>query len=227
MSNFCVYKHTSPKGKVYIGITSQKPKDRWYNGDGYSRQKLFYRAIQKYGWNNFTHEILFENLSKEEAGRKEQELISEYKANNSKFGYNLTNGGEGPIGYHHTEEAKERIGFASRGNKYALGRIRTEEFKQNLREKLTGKIKSKESISKWKESRKGFKHSIETKIKIGESQKGNKNMLGKHHTEETKRKISEHRKGKLISEETRKKLSEAAKKQWERQRLNLLNKEEI
>jgi len=52
-------------------------------------------------------------------------------------------------------------------------------------------------------------------------------MLGKHHTEETKRKISEHRKGKLISEETRKKLSEAAKRQWERQRLNLLNKEEI
>lgn len=27
-----VYKHTSPVGKVYIGITHQKPEKRWQKG---------------------------------------------------------------------------------------------------------------------------------------------------------------------------------------------------
>lgn len=32
MNNYCVYKHTSPSGKVYAGITKLKPKYRWNNG---------------------------------------------------------------------------------------------------------------------------------------------------------------------------------------------------
>lgn len=35
MNNYCVYKHTSPSGKVYIGITNQKPTRRWREGEGY------------------------------------------------------------------------------------------------------------------------------------------------------------------------------------------------
>lgn len=34
MSNFIVYKHTSPSGKCYVGITSQAPEYRWGN-NGY------------------------------------------------------------------------------------------------------------------------------------------------------------------------------------------------
>ena len=37
MNNYCVYKHTSPSGKVYVGITKLKPKYRWNNGKGYKR----------------------------------------------------------------------------------------------------------------------------------------------------------------------------------------------
>lgn len=50
MNNYCVYKHTSPSGKVYVGITELKPKYRWNNGKGYTRtdeQILFKRAIIK------------------------------------------------------------------------------------------------------------------------------------------------------------------------------------
>ena len=65
-----VYKHTSPSNKVYIGITSQKPIYRWRNGLGYNTQQYFWRAIQKYGWENFTHEVLFEGLSIEDAKTK-------------------------------------------------------------------------------------------------------------------------------------------------------------
>ena len=74
INNFCVYKHTSPSEKCYIGITCQDPEYRWgCNGskyleikdDGELKHPKFANAILKYGWNNFSHEILHENLSKE------------------------------------------------------------------------------------------------------------------------------------------------------------------
>lgn len=65
--NFCVYKHTFPNGKMYIGITSKTPNNRWENGTGYTKQHqpVMYYAIQKYGWNNVKHEILFTDLTEE------------------------------------------------------------------------------------------------------------------------------------------------------------------
>lgn len=92
---YCVYKHTSPNGKIYIGITSQKPEKRWQNGVGYKNNQYFHRAIQKYGWNSFTHEILFVDLTIKDAAAKEKELINLYKSNNPLFGYNISSGGEG------------------------------------------------------------------------------------------------------------------------------------
>ena len=74
---YCVYKHIFPNNKVYIGVTCRKPEYRWDNGNGYTNtQRKIYNAIQKYGWENVKHEILFENLTKEEAEQKEIELIN-------------------------------------------------------------------------------------------------------------------------------------------------------
>ena len=83
MKKYKVYKHTNKiNGKVYIGITSYRyAKTRWSNGNGYSQQSLFWNAICKYGWDNFDHEILFDNLTQEEACQKEIELIKLYKSN--------------------------------------------------------------------------------------------------------------------------------------------------
>lgn len=89
----CVYMHTAPNGKVYIGITGQNPERRWQNGYGYSKNSLFSRAIKKYGWDSFKHEILADNLSKIEAEAMERKLIAEYKSDNSRHGYNITSGG--------------------------------------------------------------------------------------------------------------------------------------
>lgn len=54
-----VYKHTNLiNQKVYIGITSRKPSSRWgLQGKGYKDQPKFFNAIEKYGWENFKHEI--------------------------------------------------------------------------------------------------------------------------------------------------------------------------
>lgn len=92
---YCVYKHTFPNNKVYIGITSLNPLRRWkQNGMGYKGQRFVFNAILKYGWDNIKHEILYSNLTKEEACQKEIELIAEYKSNNRKYGYNISIGGE-------------------------------------------------------------------------------------------------------------------------------------
>jgi len=91
-SGFSVYKHTSPNGKVYIGITGRNPEKRWKSG--YAHNSHFHSAIKKYGWDNLKHEIVFCGLSEEEAKKSETELIARYKSADPKFGYNKTDGGE-------------------------------------------------------------------------------------------------------------------------------------
>lgn len=91
-----VYKYTSPSNKVYIGITNGTLEKRARsNGYGYKRCTAFWRAIEKYGWESFTCEILAQDLSEEEAKRLEIYYIKLYDATNPEKGYNITNGGDG------------------------------------------------------------------------------------------------------------------------------------
>lgn len=92
MKEYCIYKHTLPNDKVYIGQTCNI-HTRWH-ASSYVGNCLFYRAIQKYGWNNIRHEILEEGLSLEEANEREKYYISLYQSTNSNYGYNLRDGGE-------------------------------------------------------------------------------------------------------------------------------------
>lgn len=89
---WAVYKHTAPNGKVYIGITSQKPTYRWSNGMKYSDQPLFFSAIVKYGWINFAHEIIADGLTYEEAADTETKMIAECKSAEYEYGYNISGG---------------------------------------------------------------------------------------------------------------------------------------
>lgn len=94
---YTIYKHTSPSGKVYIGQTCQKVWVRWlHNGKGYQDNPILWKAIQKYGWENFTHEILLEGISKSEANYAETYLIKWYKLHH--ISYNVTDGGDGGHG---------------------------------------------------------------------------------------------------------------------------------
>lgn len=90
--NYTVYCHTNKiNNKKYIGITRQSVQQRWRDGKGYYGQAKFYNAIEKYGWDNFQHEILYENLTEEEACKIESFLIKYY--NTIKNGYNTLPGG--------------------------------------------------------------------------------------------------------------------------------------
>ena len=97
-NDYIIYKHTNKiNGKTYIGQTGQHPESRWgKNGRGYKEQ-MFYKAIQKYGWDNFEHEILYTHLTKEEANYKEIDCIKRYNSNDSNYGYNIESGGNTSI----------------------------------------------------------------------------------------------------------------------------------
>ena len=199
-----VYKHTLPmsvSGKendmVYIGITCQeKAHYRWgRNGIKYKNNIYFYRAIQKYGWDNFIHEILFDDLTKDEANQKEVELISEYNSTNQNKGYNIELGGSGQG--KHSLETRIKISQAKKGFKFS------EESKKKMSESqrainrkgennpLYGTHRSKETKRKISEKATGRKHSNEAKQKMSKQRAGEKNvMYGKTHTPEAKEKIA-------------------------------------
>ena len=149
MNNYYVYIHTNKtNNKKYVGLTKQNPEKRWANGKHYANSTYFKHAIEKYGWDNFTHEIVAANLSQEEASSLEIELIKEYKTTDPEYGYNLDSGGsftthsdvtkqkisKAITGIKRSPETIEKIRKASTGNKNCLGRKQTEESKQKNRE---------------------------------------------------------------------------------------------
>lgn len=160
---YTVYKHTSPSGKVYIGITSSPVNRRWQNGKGYRQNKYFSSAISKYGWDNFDHEIVCTNLYSSEAFEMEKLLIRFYNSTDRRFGYNQSTGGEsGACGVHPSQETIEKLRIASTGRKRGA-----EELKK-FSEKMRGHPVSKETREKISNSLKGkpHKHSQETLRKI-------------------------------------------------------------
>lgn len=191
-----VYRHIrlDNGNPFYIGIG--KSEARAYSTKG--RSKFWQRIVDKCG---YEVEILFNDLDYEQAKLKEQEFILLYGRANTCNGLlcNLTDGGDGSLGYKPTEEALLKISNTSKG-----------------------RVKSVEQIEKWK-SKMNFTKSDETKEKIRQS------LLNKPHTEERKAnqskahigkklsdsaklKLSNYWKGKKkepISEETRKKMSES------------------
>ena len=90
---YTVYRHISPSGKSYIGITKQIAEKRFQEGSGYKTQPVFWRAIKKYGWETFKHEILEEGLNVIEASEREAYYIENVYHSYTPNGYNVAEGG--------------------------------------------------------------------------------------------------------------------------------------
>ena len=147
-----VYVHVNKaNNKRYVGITSQATNERWRGGgSGYKNNKYFWNAIQKYGWNNFDHYVLFDGLDIKTASAIEQKLIAEFKSNNRLFGYNNSVGGEKPALGHtvkHTEETKRKMSVAHTGFKHSAESI------EKMRKAQKGKIISREQAKAVSEAR--------------------------------------------------------------------------
>lgn len=128
---FILYMHTNKiNGKKYIGITCLPPNTRFRNGNGYKHSAHFYSAIQKYGWNNFEHEILLEDMSATTAAIMEMTLILFYKTTDKNYGYNSGFGGEGIVPDGKSDEVKENMSrgmrHSKRSTKYIYNGIKEE-----------------------------------------------------------------------------------------------------
>lgn len=133
--------HTVPNGRKYIGITYQKPERRWRGGMHYDYNKRFFSVIVQYGWDNIKHEILYENLTREEAEQREIELIKKHKTNQEEYGYNMTTGGKGAPNCTKSIETREKLSKANKGRKAS------EETKRKISEGRKGKLMGGESPS--------------------------------------------------------------------------------
>lgn len=167
--DYIIYRHKNLiTGQSYVGQTCQNINNRWKSGNGYKKQEKFWKAIEEYGWDNFEHIILEENLSENEVDKKEQYWITFYDC--VKNGYNSNSGG------HHyipSEETKEKVRQANLGEKNPnYGKPRSEETKEKIRQSNLGQKRSPEAIEHNRQARLGKKLSEEHKNNISKGLKG-------------------------------------------------------
>ena len=127
--------------KVYVGQTSKTLEIRWNEHLRLSRngkELPLYRAIRKYGEDNFTVFVL-EEIAESLLDERETYWIKQLHSF-GKGGYNCTFGGDGLRGFHHTEETKLKIGNLSRN--------RSEESNKKISENLKGRKATEQQKSK-------------------------------------------------------------------------------
>ena len=196
IKNWHIYKMTSPTDRVYVGMTSNIIKRKAaYSGLDCKSQPLLFKSIEKYGLSNLNFEIIDEfDGTLSEAKSKEMFWIRTYMSNYCKYpgmrGMNLTDGGQGTLGYKvsdaqkkmtskrnkgykHTEEAKNKISEASKGNMWNIGKKRTPEHIESL---IKANIGNKYNL--------GRKQSQEEKDKRAAK------LIGKKRKQEFKNKLS-------------------------------------
>lgn len=149
---FCLYAHINMiNGKIYIGQTCNPLYKRWKDGLGYIGNKHFYNSINKYGWDNFKHLSLIENLNGDYANIIEKELIKKYNTTNPDFGYNILPGGENRdgknnpnYGNHYSQETKKILSnlakqrFKNKENHPRYGAELSNDTKNKIRKKNIG-----------------------------------------------------------------------------------------
>lgn len=179
-----IYILTSPNGKSYIGQTYNKKglSARWQNGYGYDRNTIIRRAIDKYGWSNFTHDILYkvENNNPDILIRilnrlEEYEIVNQNTLTPN--GYNSVSGGLNSI---ISDATKSNMSAAAR-KRYLNGEVI---WNKGLAKELQPRYGKRQTSRQRDAARIAIKKSIElgkiTGHKIGEFK----------HSEETKKKIS-------------------------------------
>lgn len=230
---WCVYCHTNKiNGKRYIGITSEKnPKNRWKNGYGYKPDKqnnqnvAFWNAIQKYGWGNFEHEVLKDDLMENQAKELEKYYIEKYKTfigffkyRKDRKGYNSTLGGDGTCGLcgelHHnygthlTEEQKQHISECNsvHVSEYDINGNFIKEWNSEkeicdtygINYKTLWEIMHGKRVISWKKKIFRYKGEAFDKYRTVKLDQSGENhpMYGRKHTYDSIKKIKENRKGK-------------------------------
>lgn len=168
---YTVYKITNTlNGRFYIGKHQTKNLNDRYMGSG----KLLKQAIEKYGIDNFTKEILEVYDTEEEMNEAEKKLVTL-----SEESYNLCEGGQGGFNYinrqdidkfrgkKHTDQTKRKISKAMSGKK-------RDPHSDQTRRKISNSKKGKPNPSARREKTEEEKEKIRKSVKKWWKNKGNK-----------------------------------------------------
>lgn len=191
-----IYCHINKiNGWKYIGQTiEEKPEDRYgFKGqkykprNGWINPKGFWQAILDYGWDNFEHIILEQNIPIKELNDREKYWIDFYHTfvedSNFQGGYNLTSGGDNTA-HAVSEETRQRLREANLGKKASEEtRLKMSENNKGEKNPFWGHTHSEETKKIISEKNKNREVSQELRDKISES------LLGRKKSEETKEKM--------------------------------------
>ena len=180
--------------KKYIGSTIQEPSVRYnqhlYNAtheNAHQYDYPLYRAIRKYGIENFSFEIVENVEDPQQLISREQYYIDRFNAVNE--GYNICPIAGNTLGVYPSNESRQKMSEAHKG--VGKGIPKSEEHKKKISKSVSNSIKGENNPFY------GKHHSEETKKKIKDKVSGEKHhAYGKHLSEEHKRKISLANKGK-------------------------------
>ena len=155
---YVVYCHIAPNRKKYVGITSTNTNQRWRNGRGYEKNYHFSRAIEKYGWESFRHQILLDRRTLYEAKSIVRRVNADGHLTDRRFGYNLRDGGDGSF----SQESRAKMSASRMGNTNTKGKKLRPETKPKISNSLKNYYVSRPGTFS------GRHHSESTKRKLSQ-----------------------------------------------------------
>ena len=198
--------------KVYIGKAAD-PQRRWYGHTLQARRgdsTPVHRAMRKHGLSAFTMEVIATFIDEVVCFAFERSEIARLRANDRRYGYNISSGGEGPCGVIPSEESRKRMSEAQ---------------KRRPRCKWTDEQRARHSVRMRGRKRGPMSEECKEKIRARALATGHRPSdaalhkawdatRGRPISDEHRAKISASTKGRVKSDETRRRMSEAAKRRW-------------
>jgi len=158
-----VYKITnSVNGKIYVGQTIRNLERRFKEHCIKEGCPIFFKAIKKYGKENFNTEVIEECRDTDELNEKEIYWIQKLNSQ-CPSGYNISKGGSGSSGYSLSTDHKRKIA------KSLYGRVVSKSTREKLRKSKVGKSRPKyvkEAIARKLSKSYWFLDPSNTKIKV-------------------------------------------------------------
>ena len=154
-----IYQFTNKlDGKMYIGQTTTSLKKRLSQHYSTNKDTYFYRALRKYGKENFIVEEICSATNIDDLNYLEEYFIQYYNTLKPN-GYNIALGGDnfericGPMqGKKHTEETKQKMSLS------ALGKPKSQETKEKISQAKKGSKLSQEARDKISKVHTGMKY---------------------------------------------------------------------